>query len=164
MRNDTITAGPASGTASCSTKKMPVPTVAPTPNIVSWNVPKLGLRSGPSWGPFFAAMGFLRVSCSPSVAVMALLPGNSNVAIRDGCGRSLDDPVAPFAQPGQHQLRVLLATGLELQLHLDLVEQEPRRDPLVHHLDHVGATRADLGEQPGQATGDVGDRDVQVEV
>ena len=39
-----ITAGPASGTASWSTKKMPVPTVAPTPNIVSWKVPKLRLE------------------------------------------------------------------------------------------------------------------------
>ena len=39
-----ITAGPASGTASWSTKKMPVPTVAPTPNIVSWKVPKLPLE------------------------------------------------------------------------------------------------------------------------
>ena len=28
------------------------------------------LSSGPSWGPFFAAMGFLRVSCSLSVADM----------------------------------------------------------------------------------------------
>ena len=37
--NETITAGPASGTAADSTKKMPVPTVAPTPNIVSWKVP-----------------------------------------------------------------------------------------------------------------------------
>ena len=40
-------AGPASGTASWRTKKMPVPTVAPTPNIISWKVPKLRLRSGP---------------------------------------------------------------------------------------------------------------------
>jgi len=44
MRNDTITPGPASGTAVDSTKKMPVPTVAPTPNIVSWKVPMLRLR------------------------------------------------------------------------------------------------------------------------
>ena len=46
-----ITAGPASGTASWSTKKMPVPTVAPTPNIVSWKVPKLRSSSGPACGP-----------------------------------------------------------------------------------------------------------------
>ena len=44
MMNEMITAGPASGTASASTKKMPVPTVAPTPNIVSWNVPILRFR------------------------------------------------------------------------------------------------------------------------
>ena len=65
-----MTAGPASGTASCSTKKMPVPTVAPTPNMVSWKVPKLRSSSGPSCGPFFTAIGFLRVSCSLSVTDM----------------------------------------------------------------------------------------------
>ena len=42
--NDRTTAGPASGTASDRTKKMPVPTVAPTPNIVSWNTPMVRLR------------------------------------------------------------------------------------------------------------------------
>jgi hypothetical protein len=35
MTNEISTAGTASGTACCSTMKMPVPTVAPTPNIVS---------------------------------------------------------------------------------------------------------------------------------
>ena len=39
-----MTPGPASGTASESTKKIPVPTVAPTPNMVSWNTPMLRLR------------------------------------------------------------------------------------------------------------------------
>ena len=39
-----MTLGPASGTASESTKKMPVPTVAPTPNMVSWKVPIVRLR------------------------------------------------------------------------------------------------------------------------
>ena len=39
-----ITLGPAFGTAWDSTKKMPVPTVAPTPNMVSWNVPIERLR------------------------------------------------------------------------------------------------------------------------
>ena len=42
--NDTMTLGPASGTASDSTKKIPVPTVAPIPNIASWNVPIERLR------------------------------------------------------------------------------------------------------------------------
>ena len=42
--NETTTAGPAPGTATDSTKKMPVPTVAPTPNIVSWKVPIVRLR------------------------------------------------------------------------------------------------------------------------
>ena len=36
----------------------------------------------------------------------------------------LDDPVAALAQPGQHLLGVLRAAGLQLQLHLDLVEQQ----------------------------------------
>ena len=44
---ETMTAGPASGTACPSTKKMPVPIVAPTPNIVSWNVPIVRSRRGP---------------------------------------------------------------------------------------------------------------------
>src|SRR5947209_17665455 len=44
MTNETMTLGPASGTAWDSTKKMPVPTVEPTPNIVSWKVPILRLR------------------------------------------------------------------------------------------------------------------------
>ncbi len=61
-----ITAGPASGTASWSTKKMPVPTVAPTPNSVSWKVPKLRSSSGPACGPLSPAMGLRRFSCSPN--------------------------------------------------------------------------------------------------
>jgi hypothetical protein len=44
ITNEISTAGPAFGTACCSTMKIPVPTVAPTPNIVSWNVPILRLR------------------------------------------------------------------------------------------------------------------------
>src|SRR6478609_11839425 len=39
MTNDQMTAGPAMGTASDNTKKMPVPMVAPTPNIDSWKSP-----------------------------------------------------------------------------------------------------------------------------
>ena len=35
IKNEISTAGPALGTASPSTKKMPVPTVAPTPNIIN---------------------------------------------------------------------------------------------------------------------------------
>src|SRR3954454_20926163 len=65
--NETMTAGPLSGTASWSTKKMPVPTVAPTPNIISWKVPKLRFRSGPSWPPRGGRIGLRRVSCPPRV-------------------------------------------------------------------------------------------------
>ena len=39
MTNDTMTAGPPTGTAIVSTMKMPVPIVAPMPNIESWNSP-----------------------------------------------------------------------------------------------------------------------------
>ena len=39
-----ITLGPAFGTAWESTKKMPVPTVHPTPNMVSWKTPMDRLR------------------------------------------------------------------------------------------------------------------------
>ena len=77
------TAGPASGTASCRTKKMPVPTVAPTPNIVSWKVPKLRSSSGPECGPFCSRIGLRRFSCLPrgtrsavSVMVWSLPYGN----------------------------------------------------------------------------------------
>lgn len=51
MMNETMTAGPDLGTASESTKKMPVPTVAPTPNMVSWNVPIDLFRPCPGWSP-----------------------------------------------------------------------------------------------------------------
>ena len=37
--NDHTTAGPAIGTAWLSTKKMPVPMVAPMPIVESWNSP-----------------------------------------------------------------------------------------------------------------------------
>src|SRR5215217_7483887 len=37
--NDTMTAGPATGTAAVRTMKIPVPIVAPIPNIESWNKP-----------------------------------------------------------------------------------------------------------------------------
>ena len=47
ITNDTITAGPASGTAAERTKKMPVPIVAPTPNIASWKVPIVRGRCSP---------------------------------------------------------------------------------------------------------------------
>src|SRR3954451_18168585 len=77
----TITAGPASGTAWPSTKKMPVPIVAPTPNIVSWNVPIV--RS--SWGPCGCALsptGLRRQSSplSPGRTVEVLIRLRSQVS------------------------------------------------------------------------------------
>ncbi len=42
---ETVIAGPASGTRPGGTKKMPVPTVAPMPNMVSWKVPTVRFSS-----------------------------------------------------------------------------------------------------------------------
>ncbi len=57
-------------------------------------------------------------------------------------------PVAALAQPASTGSACSVAAGLELDLHLDLVEVQRRRDPLVRDLEHVGAGVADLGEQP----------------
>ena len=65
MMNEMITAGPASGTAADSTKKMPVPTVAPTPNIVSWKVPMVRCRwSAAPWATGAPITGRRRNICS----------------------------------------------------------------------------------------------------
>jgi hypothetical protein len=79
ITNATTTAGPASGTADDSTKKMPVPTVAPTPNIVSWNVPMDRGRCSPCspaacWPPVDRT-GLRRSSSarSPPGALMAVI-------------------------------------------------------------------------------------------
>ena len=49
MRKLTSTAGPAFGIASLRTKKIPVPTVAPTPNIINWKVFRFLASSSPLW-------------------------------------------------------------------------------------------------------------------
>ena len=69
--NEKMTAGPASGTASVKTMKMPVPMVAPTPNIVSWNRPMERSSSPPSASGFVsvtkASTGFfLNRPCPPA--------------------------------------------------------------------------------------------------
>ena len=77
-----ITAGPASGTASCMTKKTPVPTVEPTPNIMSVNVPSD--RSRPSLDLTVAAViGFLRQSW----------------AFKDACGTVMGGPLREGPSP-----------------------------------------------------------------
>ncbi len=62
--NDTTTPGPASGTAELRTMKMPVPIVAPTPNIVRAKTPNVRFSSPPSVvAPVSAVndeMGFFR--------------------------------------------------------------------------------------------------------
>ena len=67
----------------------------------------------------------------------------------------LVDPVAALAEPGQHLLGVRLAAGLHLELHLDLVEVQGRRDPLVRDLEDVGAGLAELARAawPGRRAG-----------
>ena len=63
-----ITLGPAFGTAWDSTKKMPVPTVQPTPNMVSWKTPMLRLRfSEAPWATGAPRIGRRRNICSISV-------------------------------------------------------------------------------------------------
>ena len=79
MMKDTRTPGPASGTAWDSTKKMPVPTVEPTPNIVSWKVPIERLRVGAApWATGAPITGRRRSICSVSVI-------GSGIAIRRLC-------------------------------------------------------------------------------
>ena len=73
-----MTAGPASGTAAVSMMKIPVPIVAPTPNIVSWNKPIERLSSPPSASDPVsvtnASTGFLRnrLRCPPDGVLMIL--------------------------------------------------------------------------------------------
>jgi hypothetical protein len=60
-----MTAGPAVGTVSLSTKKIPVPMVEPTPNMVSWNgvMPRfrcLCSASPPLMSRASSSTGFLR--------------------------------------------------------------------------------------------------------
>ena len=81
MMNETMTLGPASGTAWDSTKKMPVPTVEPTPNMVSWNVPILRLRwSADPYATGAPTTGRRRSICSVRLIEVA---GNSASLLLD---------------------------------------------------------------------------------
>ena len=62
MMNEMMTAAPAFGIDSLSTKKIPVPTVAPTPNMVNWNVPRLRASSSPLWCMCWKTIGLRRRS------------------------------------------------------------------------------------------------------
>ena len=68
-----MTAGPATGTACDITKKMPVPMVAPTPIIVSWNSPMdRGSSPPPVSAPVsssIALAGLRRKDCCMIVAM-----------------------------------------------------------------------------------------------
>jgi hypothetical protein len=67
-----MTAGPATGTACDITKKMPVPMVAPTPIMLSWNSPIERASCPPPWSvPVSSAIdmtGLRRNDCCMSVA------------------------------------------------------------------------------------------------
>ena len=68
MMNDRTTPGPAWGTASDNTKKMPVPTVDPMPNIASWKVPMERFRCCDApWATGALMRGRRRSICSISV-------------------------------------------------------------------------------------------------
>ena len=74
--NDRITAGPPIGTAAVSTMKMPVPMVAPMPNIESWNSPIERFSSPPSVSvpdsSVIAVTGLRRETCCHSDGVIRL--------------------------------------------------------------------------------------------
>ena len=88
-----MTAGPASGTASVSTMKIPVPIVAPTPNMVSWNRPIERLSSPPSSSGCVsvtnASTGFLRntLRCSVDGVLMTVALAVSVRALVSGVYR-----------------------------------------------------------------------------
>src|SRR5687767_11070768 len=94
-----MTAGPATGAASLSTKKMPVPIVAPMPNVDSWNSPIERESSPPSLSaPVSAAMtltGLRRVTCSRSDAIAPVFPS------LDVAREQVRPCLAPDHQPGR---------------------------------------------------------------
>ena len=137
--NDQITAGPATGTACVSTMKMPVPIVAPMPNIDSWNSP-IERASSPSpvsvpVSAVIAVTGLRRRTCSRSDGLHSchLSPLVSRRRARAGRPRSRAAPRAR-ASP---------------------VAREDHRDPavavvVVGHRVAVGARGRD-GEQVADA-------------
>src|SRR4029078_13483567 len=102
ITNDQITAGPATGTACESTKKMPVPMVAPTPNIESWKSPIERVSSlWPVSVPVSADIsgtGLRRKSCS-TVGMYASQSGNVEGSVSPPCSGVLHIGV-----PGEQDL------------------------------------------------------------
>src|ERR671913_716406 len=92
---DKMSAGPASGTASVRIMKIPVPIVAPTPNIVSWNRPIERLSSPPSSSGCVsvtnASTGFLRntLRCSDDDVLMPFALAVSVGALVAGVHRQI---------------------------------------------------------------------------
>ena len=89
-----MTAGPASGTASCMTKKMPVPTVAPTPSMVSWKVP---MRRSKATGSARSAGRWASVAEAARVDPPVSLPSRA----RQRSGRQRARSGGPCGQRGQ---------------------------------------------------------------
>src|SRR5689334_15711950 len=72
--------------------------------------------------------------------------------------------VALGPQGPQDLLAVRLATGLELEPDLDLVDRDGGAGADVLDLQDVGVDGGAVGEQPGQVTGAVGDADPELQV
>lgn len=71
---DTITAGPASGTAVPRITKIPVPTMDPTLNIVSASRPIDRFSSVCSPSAVISSAGLIRRNCRDKGMVLAMLP------------------------------------------------------------------------------------------
>ena len=64
--------------------------------------------------------------------------------------------VARGTERADHFLAVAGAAGLHHQEHLGLVHVQPRAQPLVAYLEHVGAEIGQVAEQPGQGSRTIG--------
>ena len=64
--------------------------------------------------------------------------------------------VAGGAQRADHFGAVLGAAGLDLQDHLDLVHVQPRGQPLVPDLEHVGTEIGQVSEELRERSGVIG--------
>src|SRR5262245_39354258 len=96
--NETVTAGPATGTAAPRMTKMPVPRVAPTLNMVSWVNPMVRLRSPPSPCPpsaTISSVGLVRKIC---LSTKCAFEGPVAAWRHDGPGVAVQD-VEGLVQP-----------------------------------------------------------------
>ena len=94
ITNDQITAGPATGTACPRTKKMPVPMVAPTPNMESWKSPIV--RASSLWPE--------SVPVSSDISVTGLRRNSC-------CANDAMIPSRPRRAPGEESAPAFLESG-----------------------------------------------------